>query len=273
MIRSAYGASMIENEFKARRLDRLTDADFVDAALKLGIEAAAILAVWRVESAGRPFLPDSRPSVRFEAHIFHRQTAGRFDIQAPTLSTPGGWREAAKMVRGPIGEWDRLEAAIALDRTAALSSASWGAPQIMGHNAIPIGYGTVEAFVADMCDSEAGQMRAFCRFIEANRLAPILRARDWQTFAQRYNGAGNVASYAPRIALAYQTEGVRLAQAGLNPLPPVPRPPDPIRPPPPEPKPPRIVIVPPSPAQWRAALPWWQRLTVFLFNWPTYRGI
>ena len=54
----------------------LTDDDFARAAKELNVEVAAIRAVAEVEAAGAGFLPDGRPSVLFEAHVFHQHTKG-----------------------------------------------------------------------------------------------------------------------------------------------------------------------------------------------------
>jgi len=74
-----------------------------------------------VETSGCGFLPDRRPKILFERHVFHRLTGGRFDADDPDVSQPsqGGY--------GPGGayQYDRLAAAIQLDRIAALQSASW----------------------------------------------------------------------------------------------------------------------------------------------------
>ena len=55
----------------------LTDADFARAAKALNVEVAAIRAVAEVEAAGAGFLPDGRPAILYEAHIFHAETKGK----------------------------------------------------------------------------------------------------------------------------------------------------------------------------------------------------
>ena len=56
----------------------LTPADYERAAAALGCEVAAIRAVAAMESSGDGFLPDGRPTILFDAHVFNRLTAGRF---------------------------------------------------------------------------------------------------------------------------------------------------------------------------------------------------
>jgi hypothetical protein len=118
----------------------IPDPTWAPLAQSLNVEAAALRAVAAVESAGSGFLPEPSPlpKVLFEGHAFHRLTQGRFDASHPTLSYPK-WTKQFYSKTG-AGEWDRLNAACALDRTAALQSASWGMFQIMGFN-----YGIGEA--------------------------------------------------------------------------------------------------------------------------------
>src|SRR5262245_58516234 len=95
----------------------------------LGVSDIEIWTVLAVETKGFGFLSDRRPQILFERHIFHKLTNGRHDAGNADISntTPGGYV-------GGAGEYPRLEKAIALDREAALKSASWGGGQVMGFN-------------------------------------------------------------------------------------------------------------------------------------------
>jgi len=160
----------------------LTDADFERAARAIGCTVAAVRAVNDVESRGG-FFADRRPKILYERHIFSRLTKRKFDAAHPSIATsrPGGY------IGGPA-EYDRLAQAIALDRTAALQSASWGAFQIMGFNHKAAGFADVEAFVKAMVSGQGAQLDAFVRFIKSNRLDDELIRRDWAGFARGYNG-------------------------------------------------------------------------------------
>ena len=72
---------------------------------------------------------------------------------------------------------------MAIDRTAALQSASWGMFQIMGFNYQACGYGSVESFINDMFESESRHLTAFVGFIKKNKLASALKNKSWATFA------------------------------------------------------------------------------------------
>lgn len=178
----------------------LKHQDLVAAAKRLGVELAAVYAVNEVESAGEGFLSNGRPAILFERHVmFDRlklarapgddvqqleQHAVDLAVKYPNLvnAKPGGYA-------GGTAEHQRLASARQLDDTCALEAASWGAFQIMGYHATALGYPSVQAFVECMQRSEAEQLEAFVRFIEADPvLLKALKARKWSDFAKRYNG-------------------------------------------------------------------------------------
>jgi hypothetical protein len=184
----------------------LSDQDFADAARQLGCDVAAIRAVAQVESGGRSgFLADRRPKILFESRKFSKLTGGRYDASHPDIST-ASW---VRNYRGGAAEYERLAQAMALDRAAALKSASWGMFQILGENHGAAGFADVEAFVAENCRSEGGQLRCFVNFVIHEGLAGHLIGRNWEEFARRYNGprfAEN--NYHTKIAQAYESHSV-----------------------------------------------------------------
>jgi hypothetical protein len=179
----------------------LVDADIAAEALKLGCDAAAIWAVCDIESAGRGFLPDNRPQILFEAHYFHTLTNGIYDRAYPNISAPI-WNSSLYGAGG-AHQYDRLDVAIGLNQTAGLESASWGRFQIMGANFAACGYPDVMAYVLAMMDDEANHLLAFGAFCNASGIASDLASHDWSHFALRYNGPGQVADYAGKLASAY----------------------------------------------------------------------
>lgn len=190
---------------------KLTDADFERAAARLHCEVPAIRAVAKVESGGRGgFLADGRPKILFESRWFHQLTGGRFDATHPGLSTPTWIRNYL----GGAGEYDRLQAAIALDRTAALKAASWGMFQILGINHAAAGFADVEAYVRAQLDSEGAHLDAFAAFVMSKRLDDALRDRRWTDFARQYNGPGFAENrYDSKMAEAYAQYAGGLAVA------------------------------------------------------------
>jgi hypothetical protein len=180
---------------------KLTDQDFSDCATTLNCLPAAIRAVVSVESAGGGFFSDGRPKILFEAKYFHKLTKGKYDKTNPNISSPVWDR---KLYKGGVREWDRLNEAVALDRSAALQSASWGLFQIMGANYKACGFASVDDFVAAMEKSEGDQLKAFVGFIRTNKLDGFLRSLNWAAFAKGYNGPGYAKNqYDKKLAAAY----------------------------------------------------------------------
>jgi hypothetical protein len=183
----------------------LTDQDIEEAARRLGCDVAAVRAVAQVESSGGGFLPDGRPKILFESHKFSGLTGGRYDTAHPDISTPTWVRNYL----GGAAEYDRLAKAIALDREAALKSASWGLFQILGSNHSAVGYDDVEAYVAAQSKSEGEHLRCFVNFVVHEGLADHLKKHEWEEFARHYNGPGYKENkYDTKIAQAYQDHAV-----------------------------------------------------------------
>lgn len=174
--------------------------DLQEAARRLDVPLASVLAVNEVESNGAGFLANGKPKILFERHVMHaRLSLVRHDgddsatliAHADHLAAlhphlvnrrPGGYA-------GGTAEHQRLAQARMLDALCADESASWGAFQIMGYHWQRLGYASVADFVARMHASEAEQLEAFVRFIETDpALHKALKARKWATFAKGYNG-------------------------------------------------------------------------------------
>lgn len=187
----------------------LTLADYRDAASRLNCEIAAIRAVAEVEAPRGGFLRDGRLRVLFEGHQFHARTNGRFAGQAPTLSYPTWTREHYARGRDAdergAGELLRLEKAIALDRTQALCSASYGKFQIMGFNYKHCTYPDVDSFYRNMGVDEQAQIEAFCHLLKGQGMVVPLRVLDWRKFARLYNGPRfEENDYHGKLARAYE---------------------------------------------------------------------
>lgn len=171
-------------------MNALTLEDFERAAAALGCDVATVRAVAEVEARGEGFLPDGRPQILYEAHVFHRLTNGRHaekkDRRGVSLSAPK-WDKSLYGGAG-VAQYDRLEDAANHDWDAAHKAASWGMFQIMGINHVVSGHGTVESFVDAMRSGAAAHLDAFVSFVKANRLDAALRNHDWKAFARGYNG-------------------------------------------------------------------------------------
>ena len=169
--------------------EKIDDNDYEAAAKELGCEVAAIKAVAKTEtgSCGSYFKfeddDDYVPAILFERHHFHRYTNGNYD-RFEDISNPvaGGYGSTSV-------QYAKLVKAYALDKKAALKSASWGKFQILASNYLAAGYASPEDFVFALSKSEKNQLKAFVNLIEADSvLLSSIRAKNWLSFAKRYNG-------------------------------------------------------------------------------------
>lgn len=185
----------------------------------LGVSQAELWAVLAVETKGFGFLPDRRPQILFERHIFHKLTNGRHDAGNSDVSN----KDAGGYIGG-AGEYPRLEKAMALDRAAALQSASWGVGQVMGFNHKIVGFPNVTAMVDAMVQDENAQLLATAHFIKSTNLDGALQRQDWRAFASGYNGPAFATNkYDTRLAVAHAgfkkslpDLALRTAQAALT---------------------------------------------------------
>lgn len=166
---------------------KLADTDLPELGQVIGVGEDEIHAFLDTESAGHGFDRNNRPTMLFEPHIFYRQLTG----DKLTRAVNGGlaypkWGEKPY----PFDSYPRLMAAMIIDETAALQSASWGFGQILGVNHMSVRYATVQEMVQAFCDSEKAQVRAIIDFLISNHLDSALRSHDWARLAAGYNGAG-----------------------------------------------------------------------------------
>jgi hypothetical protein len=168
----------------------LTAGGIDGAASLAGVGLPELWSVVAVETSGCGYLPDRRPKILFERHVFSRLTDHRFDEDDPDISQ----RAAGGYGAPGAHQHDRLNAALQLDREAALMSASWGLGQIMGENFRAAGFHDVGEMVESMVASEDNQLRAMVGFMKTTNLTGTLRAHDWRGFARRYNGPNSAAN-------------------------------------------------------------------------------
>lgn len=196
---------------------KITFDEIEKGARWLNLEPCLLQAVVEVESNGDGFLPDGRPKILFEGHIFWKQLEmhNRHPLKHLTdrtyLERYGRvddilyktWTKAHYL--GGAKEYDRLERAKKIHSESAMCSASWGLFQIMGFNFAVCGYSTVYKMVDAMKDGYSGQLEAFGGFMTGNNLIKPLKAQDWAKFARGYNGAGYAQNkYDVKLKQAYE---------------------------------------------------------------------
>ena len=167
---------------------RLDDIDLPRIGAQIGVGEDEIHAVLDVESRGSGFDDQGRIAMLFEPHVFWRELGpgeARDRAAAAGLAYPE-WGERAY----PRDSYPRLHAAMEIDMSAALNSASWGLGQIMGFNAALCGYPSAAAMVEAFADDEETHLQAMVDFVVASGLDDELRRHDWRGFARGYNGPG-----------------------------------------------------------------------------------
>lgn len=170
---------------------KLSETEIADSAKTNNLEVALIKAVLEVESRGAGFLPDGRPKILFEGHIFWNQlkekglNPANFALNHPDIVYQH-WTNQHYL--GGEKEYSRLEKAKLIDEEAALKSTSWGLFQIMGFNYKAAGFENVDDFVKAQMVSEKNQLDSFINFIKFKKIDTALREHRWKDFAHAYNG-------------------------------------------------------------------------------------
>lgn len=173
----------------------LTDDDLYRMAQRLGVPVGHIKGIREVEAPRGAFDDRGRPSILYERHKFRNNTVpvGRFNASHPGLSGPA---------YGPGGygaysaQYGKLAAACALDAEAAFRACSWGAFQVLGENAVTLGYASAYDMAISLTTGEAAHLETFVRFVEVNHLVEKLQAckpgnpDSCRAFVSVYNGAG-----------------------------------------------------------------------------------
>lgn len=167
---------------------RLDDIDLPRIGAQIGVGEDELHAVIEVEARGSGFESEGRLSMLFEPHVFYREL-GAGEKRDRAVAQGLAYRNWGARPY-PKDSYPRLLAAIAIDEDAALRSASWGLPQMMGFNAEMVGYPTARAMVEAFADDEEAQLQALVDYIVAAGLDDELRRHDWAGFARGYNGPG-----------------------------------------------------------------------------------
>ncbi len=196
-----------------------TQANLEQAAQRLGVPVASVMAVNSVETIGQGFLPDGRPIILFERHkLYELLEDSGADVEALAARYPGIINRLRGGYTGGVAEWGRLTSA--KQATAnypglAEQACSWGAFQIMGFHWRGLGYASVDEFIEAMSSSEGQQLGAFIRFIEADpALLKALKARKWADFARLYNGPAYKENlYDVKLARAFERFSPALPEA------------------------------------------------------------
>lgn len=185
----------------------LTENDYIQAAKELGCEVNAIKAVSKVEAPRGGFDSKGNVTILFEPYIFYKLLRKKGIDTKPYLEkfpTLISNRWNPKLYGKYSQQWDKLKGAANIDTTCAYEATSYGEFQILGTNAISIGYKDVFDFFYHMQKSEDDQLEGFVRYIKANNLEDELQHKDWAGFSIAYNGPlYRKNNYATKLKKAY----------------------------------------------------------------------
>ena len=197
---------------------RLKSAELLAAANKLGVDVATIRAVLEVETAGAGFDAKKRLKLLFEPHIFYKQL-GLGPERDEAVKKGLAYAKAGTRPYPPLSKrYDQISAAIAINETAALNSASWGLPQIMGFNHKAAGFQSAKAMVTSMLEGEDQQLEAFANLLSDWKLSEALKNRDWRSFALKYNGPNALKNgYDKKLKAAFEKFSGLAARAVARP--------------------------------------------------------
>ncbi|MGX9120351.1 N-acetylmuramidase domain-containing protein [Mesorhizobium sp. BHbsci] len=180
---------------------RITDIDIPRIGATIGVGEDEIHAFMDVEAAGSGFDRAGRPKLLFEPHVFYRNLTGAKRSAAVKAGLAyAKW--GAKPY--PKDSYPRLVAAMAIDETAALKSASWGLTQILGENHKAAGFSTVQAMVQAFMADEAAHLEATVKLLVAWKVDDDLKAHRWSVVARTWNGPGYKKNrYDAKLATAF----------------------------------------------------------------------
>ena len=185
----------------------ISESDYQNAANKLGVSVPAIKAFAKVESSGNGFQTDGQVKILFERHVFYKQLVankGQEFADATYKSNPDICNPSPGGYGLYSAQHGRLDRAVAIDRTSALCSASWGAFQIMGYHWKTCAYPSLQDFINAMY-TDAGQLDSVVRFLKANpAIVRALNSQDWTSAARLYNGPAQN-GYDDRLKAAFDS--------------------------------------------------------------------
>lgn len=183
------------------RYAKLTDADFEKVARQLDVETAAVKAVVSIEagSAMKGFWAPGIPVINFDATMYRK-----YARTAPDKSGAKGESVPAGLTGYARSEWTQLINARKTNAQGANMGTFWGMFQIGGFNYKICGCKSVDEFVRRMSYSEFEQLELFASFLVNTGYVRDLRAKNWSSFARKYNGPSYARrGYHTKMASAY----------------------------------------------------------------------
>lgn len=186
---------------EATRYTGLTDADFQLVADEIGVEPAAMKAVVSIEagSAMKGFWAPGVPVINFDRTMYNK-----YRNSAPVKAGAKGEKVPAGLTGYGLRQWTQLINARKVNAQGANMGTFWGMFQIGGFNYRLCGCSSVDEMVRLMSASELEQLQLFATFLVNTGMVKDLKAKNWASFARKYNGSGYARrGYHTKMANAY----------------------------------------------------------------------
>lgn len=186
---------------KDTRYTRLTDADFELVSKEIGVEVAAMKAVVSIEagSAMKGFWAPGVPVINFDRTMYNKYR-GKADSKVGAK----GEKVPAGLSGYSLRQWTQLINARKVNAQGANMGTFWGMFQIGGFNYRLCGCSSVDEMVRLMSTSELEQLQLFATFLVNTGMVKDLKAKNWASFARKYNGTGYARrGYHTKMANAY----------------------------------------------------------------------
>ena len=190
-----------------------------EKALEIGVSPASSAAVIYVETSGQAFGEDGRMIIRFEPCVFYdmwgidhpAEFSQYFLCDRPNdkfRQSPA--QDFSELHGDHFREWTAFELARTLDEDAAMKSISMGLAQIMGFNYHAIGYSSANEMFNALSNSTRSQLDALFsalsyRYESGRSCLDPLKAGDYVSFANCYNGEGRDEEYGSNISQAAES--------------------------------------------------------------------
>ncbi|MEL6754933.1 MAG: N-acetylmuramidase domain-containing protein [Pseudomonadota bacterium] len=183
----------------------LTEQDFVNAGSLLNVRPELLHAFYATESSNSGFDSNGRLKILYEPHVVSRNTGRRLDGRKFPWKWRGNdievqlsyrkWKPLSKAKRyewhpykeDETGRWEMLATTYELEE-GALAGASYGGFQILGENAVSLGYSDTLDMIEHMYEGEAAHLEAAIRFLRRNNGIQALRDGDSRTIERIWNG-------------------------------------------------------------------------------------
>lgn len=198
---------------------RLTASDLEAQGTRWNVEPRLLRALTEVESGGHGFLPDGRPVILFEGHVFWKRLQARginpreVQVYFPDLCFPS-WNPKAHPYGKATDQYEKIETLgnwAGKWRSqqqesfikAAMEACSWGLFQLLGSNYEAAGFSDIYTFASYHMVDESHQLQTILAWMSSNGLLAKLRAKNWAGFTAGYNGLGQVLAYSGKLKAAY----------------------------------------------------------------------